>query len=734
MSANNNQAAQKPPEVPKAHRTRRVKTPTVLQMEQVECGAAALAMVLAYYGKIVPLEELRAACDVSRDGVKASNVVKAARSYGLIAKGFREEVEGLANYSLPVVVYWNFNHFVVVEGFGKNKVYLNDPGSGRRTVSYEQFDGSFTGIVLTFEPGDDFRKGGNRRSTIGLLAKRLSGSRRGLLYCVLLGLMLVLPGLVIPIFTKIFVDEVLVQGLSDWVGPLLIGMTITALLRAALSWLQAHYLLRLSTKLSVGMSGPFLWHVLRLPPTFYTQRSAGEIGWRVQLNDKVAQLLSGQLASTLLNVVTVVFFAALMFRYDIVLTLVVISFAVLNMVALRFVSHKRASLNQRLLQDEGHLMGLSIHGLQSIETIKSTGGESEFFARWAGAQAKVVNTRQDLAVPTQVLTAIPPMLYLLNMTAILAVGGYRVMEGDLTIGTLVAFQSLAVSFIQPFNDFVNLGTQIQDVQGGLTKLEDVLQNPTDRHLEDDDSPATLEGPAKLTGAVELRNVTFGYSRLEPPLVENLNLTIQPGQRIAIVGLSGSGKSTVSRLVCGLLEPWSGDVLFDGMSRNDHPRFRLVNSLSLVDQQIFLFEATVSDNIRMWDPSISEERVVIAAKDALIHDDVSSRPNGYQSMIEEGGRNYSGGQRQRLEIARALSTNPSILVMDEATSALDTITEQRIDANVRRRGCTCLIVAHRLSTIRDSDEIIVLEKGKVAQRGTHDELKDLDGPYASLIAS
>ena len=712
---------------------RRVRTPTVLQMEAVECGAAALAMVLAYHGRWVPLEELRVACGVSRDGVKASNVVRAARAYGLEAKGFREEPERLAMYDFPLVAFWNFNHFVVVEGLDDRRVYLNDPAAGRRTVTHEEFDDAFTGIILTFAPGPGFERGGERPRTLRLLADRLAGSRTGLLYCVLIGLLLVLPGLVIPVFSKVFVDEVLVQGLTGWVVPLLLGMALTAALRAVLGILQQRYLLRLSTKLAIAMSGRFLWHVLRLPMEFYTQRYAGEIGWRVQLNDRVAQLLSGQLATTLLSLVTVVFYAALMLRYDVVLTVVGVLFALLNMVALRYVSRKRADLNQRLLQDVGLLTGTAMHGLQTIETIKSTGSEADFFARWSGAQAKVVNTRQALAAPTQLLTAVPPLLALLNTTAILTVGGLRVMEGDLTVGTLVAFQSLMVSFIQPFNDFVNLGSQLQDAEGGLVKLEDVLRNPTDRHLDGEDGPAP-DGPAKLAGRVELRNVTFGYSRLEPPLIEGFSLTIEPGQRVAVVGMSGSGKSTVSRLVCGLLEPWSGDVLLDGVRRDDLPRDRIVNSLALVDQQIFLFEGTVTDNLRLWDPSFPEDQVIQAARDALIHDEVAARPRGYHSQIEEGGRNFSGGQRQRLEIARALATNPSVLVLDEATSALDPVTEQLIDASLRRRGCTCLIVAHRLSTIRDADQIIVLDGGKVVQRGTHDEMKDADGPYATLIAT
>jgi NHLM bacteriocin system ABC transporter peptidase/ATP-binding protein len=551
---------------------------------------------------------------------------------------------------------------------------------------------------------------------------------------VLAGLILTLPGLIIPVFSKIFVDEVLVQSLSGWVAPLIVGLVLTALLRAGLVWLQQSSLLRLSTRMSIGMSGTFLWHILRLPMEFYSQRYSGEIGWRVQLNDTVSLLLTGQLATACLNIVTVVLYAALMLHYDVVLTLIGIFFAALNLVALRYVSRRRADLNDRLLHEAGRLTGTTTNGLSTIETIKATGTESDFFARWAGSQALVVNARQNLAIPTQFLTAVPPLLTALNSAAILAVGGLRVMAGDLTVGTLVAFQTLMASFIQPFNSFVDLGSQLQEARGGVTKLDDALQNRLDPQLEPGAGDALPEGAAKLTGHLELRDVTFGYSRLDPPLIERFSLTVQPGQRVALVGATGSGKSTVSRLVCGLLEPWAGEILFDGQPRASVPRTVLTSSLALVDQQIFLFDGSIETNLTLWDATIPRARVVRAAKDASIHDDVAARPGGYGSRVEEGGRNFSGGQRQRLEIARALSLDPSILVLDEATSALDPVTERLVDASLRRRGCTCLIIAHRLSTIRDCDEIIVLEHGKVVQRGTHESMKAVDGPYSKLIAT
>ncbi|MEI7555219.1 NHLP family bacteriocin export ABC transporter peptidase/permease/ATPase subunit [Candidatus Chlorohelix sp.] len=713
----------------------RVKTPTVLQMEAVECGAAALAIILAYLGRWVPLEELRVSCGVSRDGSKASNVVKAARTYGLTAKGFRKEPQSLPEMQMPVIVHWKFNHFLVVEGFSKGKVFLNDPASGPYAVTSEEFDESFTGVVLTFEPTAEFRKGGKKFDVVAALRNRLTGSGSALLFVVLAGLSLVIPGLIVPSFTRIFVDYYLVRELNSWLVPLLVGMAATLLLTAALTWVREYYLLRLETKLAASMSGKFLWHVLRLPMEYYLQRYAGEIGGRVSINDQVAYLLSGRLASTFLDIIAIFFYAILMFIYDPLLTLVGILFAVLNIVALRYVSRKRVDLNQRVLQESGKMTGVAMSGLYTIETLKAIGRESDFFSRWAGYQAKLARARQEMAVYTQYLSIVPPLLTALNTTAILTLGSMKVIEGQLSIGMLIAFQSLMYAFLSPVNKLVELGTTLQDVQGGLKRLDDVLGNKADTALDkkEDWSDLSKRQP-RLTGYLELKNLKFGYSRLESPLIEDFNLTLQPGSRVALVGGSGSGKSTVAKLVSGLYQSWEGEILFDGKPRSDIPRSVITNSLAVVDQDIFLFEGSVRDNLTMWDPTIPDQQVIQASKDAGIHNEIAARPGGYASTVAEEGVNFSGGQRQRLEIARALAGNPAVLILDEATSALDPVTESLIDQNLRRRGCTCLIIAHRLSTIRDCDEIIVLERGKIVQRGTHEQMKNVNGPYSRLIAT
>lgn len=713
---------------------KRVKTPTVLQMEAVECGAAALAIILAYYKSYIPLEELRVECGVSRDGSKAVNILKAARKYGLIAKGFKKEPEELRKLKGPMIIHWNFNHFLVLEGFKKDRVYLNDPAHGPRVVTYEEFDQSYTGVVITFEPSQEFKIQGEKRSMITALKTRMKGSEVALIFVVLAGLALVIPGIIIPTFTKIFVDNILLGEMQHWLFPLLIGMGLTAILRGALTWLQQYYLLRLETKIALNSSSNFFWHVLRLPIEFFSQRSGGDISSRVMINDRVAQLVSGELANAVLSSIMIVFYLILMFQYSVLLTFVGIFIALINVLFLKLVARKRSDQSQKLIQESGKLQGISMGGIQVIETLKSSGSESDFFTKWAGHQSKLLNSEQEMGVSSQLLSAVPTFLSALTTTVILAVGGLQVLDGVLTIGMLVAFQSLMASFISPVNKLVQLGSTLQEVEGNMNRLDDVLNYPLDSQFTESEEPEELDiNKAKLSGFVELKNVTFGYNKLEGPLIENFNLCLKPGDRVALVGGSGSGKSTISKLIAGVYQPWSGEILFDGKSRSELPRSLVCNSLSVVDQDISMFEGTVKENLTLWDYTIEEHDVFMAAKDASIHDEITNRNGGYDYLLEEGGANFSGGQRQRLEIARALVGNPTVLVLDEATSALDSKTEKWIDDSFKRRGCTCIIVAHRLSTIRDADEIIVMDRGSVVERGTHTEMMKSDGYYSRLIA-
>ena len=700
-------------------------------MEAVECGAAALAMVLAYHGAWIPLEQLRLACGVSRDGSKASNIVKAARRFGLDAKGFRKEPSTLHELPMPSIIHWNFNHFVVLEGIKGDRAYINDPAIGRRRIDMAELDLAFTGVVLTMEKTDSFEKLGRKPQGLRLLLRELRRSKAAVTLLVIVSFALIVPSIVAAGFSKIFVDDILIKHTDGWLIPLLIGMGVTALFRAILTLLRQSLLLRLQTKLAVVMISRFLWHVMALPVEFFTQRHSGDIASRVAANEQIARLLSSGIASNALNLTSVLIYAAAMAIYDVPLAALGVGLALVNVLALKFIGQNQQDLGRSLALERGKLVGATVSAVRTIETLKASGLEDEAFSRWAGIQAKALNAEQSLGTSAILLEMLPTLLSGLTVAAILGIGGLRVIEGSLTLGSLVAFQSLMASFSAPVTDLVNYVGSLQTIKGALERLEDVYNYPLG-----DASINVLPAdrfPPKLAGRVELRNIQFGYSVLEPPLLDNLSITIQPGARVALVGASGSGKSTLGRLICGLYKPWSGDIRLDGWSLPEIPEQVFANSVAYVDQDIFLFEGTVRDNLTLWDNTVTEADLSQALKDADIHEDIATRAGNYDCHVNEGGSNFSGGQRQRMEIARALVSNPSLIVLDEATGALDPITEKIIDDNLRRRGCTCIIIAHRLSTIRDCDEIIVLQRGSIVERGTHEQLLALQGAYAKLVA-
>lgn len=706
-----------------------VKTPTVFQMEATECGAASLAMILGYYGCFVPLEQMRIETGVSRDGCNALNLLKAARKYGMTSKGYTKTVKDLETIKTPAIIHWNFNHFVVFEGFKSGVPYINDPAIGRRKLTMEELDDAFTGIVLTFEPNEEFQKNKSPHSFSGFVRERLKGQETAVTALVVAGLLLVVPGLVIPVFSQVFIDYILLGGNMHWIGALLSAMFGTLLFQCIFTWYRGKVLIRLQSKMALISAHKFLYKLFRLPISFFDQRYAGDLSQRVQNNNNVSDFLAGDLAETVLNMFVACFYLLLMFVYSPLLTVIGLVGVCVNLLISHFVVKRIVNLAMKMQQDFGKMVGICYSGIASTSTLKASGAENEYVARVLGHYARNMQSDQKLGKLQEILLAAPQAISAAVGIIILMVGGLQVIDGIMTAGMLVAFNQLLSAFTTPINKLVGFVNKIHTIKADMSRVEDIQKyEMAPRYLQD--RFATLE--EKLSGDVQFVDVSFGYSPLAKPLIEHFDFHVAPGHSIALVGSSGCGKSTIAKIISSLYDPWDGQVLVDGVPLREVPPEIISASIATVNQSITIFSGSIRDNLTLWNNSVMEQDVIRAAKDACIHDTITRLPGAYDYKLAEEGQNLSGGQRQRLEIARALVTNPSILILDEATSALDPIIEKEVMDNIKRRGCTCIVVAHRLSTIRDCDEILVMDRGQIVQRGTHDELKNQDGLYRTLI--
>ena len=710
------------------------KVPVIMQMEALECGAACLAMVLAYYHKWVPLEQVRLDCGVSRDGSSMKNVFLAGQNYGMEVHGYRMEIDGLRkSATFPCIIHWNFNHFVVLNGFKKNRAVLNDPARGTVEVSMKEFDESFTGMVLTFAPGENFVPSGKRKSTLVFARKRLRGAGPAVAFVILTSVITHLLGIINPVMSRIFFDRLLTGRAPGWLLPFIGAITLLCIFQIIVELATRIYSLKLNGKMAIEGNASFMWKVLRLPIEFFSQRMTGDVLQRQGTNASIAGVLVETLAPLVLKVAMMLFYLFVMLRYSIPMTFIGLLSLFMNLFVARYLSEKRINLTRVMMRDNGKLASTTMAGISMTETIKASGAEGGFFRKWAGYQASVNTQNVRFSTLNHRIGLIPQFISTASNYLVLFLGVRLSMDGNFTLGMITTFQGLLTSFMDPAQTLVSAGQTLQEMRTEMERVEDVMEYPENSAFDNETAPEN-EDYSKLKGEVEVRNLTFGYSRLGKPTVSDFSMHIRAGSRVAIVGGSGSGKSTVSKLITGLYRPWEGEILYDGKPLNQIPRVVFTGSVAMVDQDIVLFEDTIANNIRMWDQSIADFEVILAARDAQIHDDILQRPGGYQYKLTENGKDLSGGQRQRLEIARVLAQDPSVIILDEATSALDAKTEYELVRAVKERGITCIVIAHRLSTIRDCDEIIVLEKGRIVERGTHQELYRKGGAYTELVTS
>lgn len=703
-----------------------------MQMEALECGAAALSMILAYYGKWIVLEEMRISCGVSRDGSNAKNILRAARTYGLDAKGYTYEIETLKQLNVfPCILFWEFNHFVVLNGFTHHKAILNDPARGKIAISMEEFENSFTGLCLCFQPTLEFQRSGHKKSILRLLKQHVKGARTAILFVLLTTIITSFKSLIFPLISRIYVDFILVEEGTTWFsGFLLVFLLLCSVILLA-QWIQAIYAKRLEGKLAIRANAEFMWHVLRLPLEFFAQRRVGDLVLRKINNEDTAHTIIETLAPLCLHGIMMLFYLYLMFKYQIGLAIIGICGVLLNIFISKCIANKRMNVNRVLLKSEGQMWTTTVAGIELMESLKASGAEANFFERWAGNQASLTTQKMRNANINAHLGTLSIYVLHFSNLCILGIGVFLIMDRSFQIGMLLAFQGFMTAFLAPAEALSNAIQIIQESRANMERIEDVLAYPCDVQTPTFHEEQTYE---KLRGTIELQNVTFGYSRLEEPLIENFSMKIEPGKKIAFVGSSGCGKSTLSKLISGVYAPSSGEILFDGIPMKEIDRSVFTSSLAVVDQDITLFEDSIAENIKMWDRSIADYEMIIAARDANIHSAILERANGFRYRIQAGGNDFSGGQRQRLEIARVLAQDPTILILDEATSALDSQTEFEVVKSIQKRGITCIVIAHRLSTIRDCDEIIVLHHGQVVERGTHETLFAMNGFYTQLVSN
>ncbi|WP_405018252.1 ATP-binding cassette domain-containing protein [Kitasatospora sp. NBC_00070] len=729
---------------PTARKPRRhLRTPVVPQMEEQDCGAACLAVVLGAFGRRVTLQEASRACGVSRDGVSAAVVAKAAGRYGVIAKGRRvnrteQKLLGLENLQVPSMVLVTGPHFAIYEGIKRGRVHINDPSLGSYSATPAEFWDTFSGIAVGFEPGPDFEAGGRRFPLLRALTARMRAFAGPLLLAVLLSVTLAVPGVAAAFLLRAYLRSVVIGGSTSWAVPLALAAGAVAGTVLLGTWLQQTLVNRVLEAMAARASAGFLWRLLRLPGSFFHRRQLGGLVTRVQMNDGLAMLLSHRVAAASASAAAAAVHLAALVWLEPRLAAVPVVVAVLDLLALRVADRRRGGLVHRLHAEQYKRDGVAFAGVSAIETLKAEGAEDSFFRSWAGWQARAMETGQRVTTAVIVPLSLPGALNAAATATVVVVGASMLLGGSLSVGTLLAFLLLLNGFLSPVGQLVGAASEFTIARAQNALLEDVESTEPDPYLTPVlDAPADdadgLRTAPRLSGELELRDVEFGYDPNRPPTLTGISLHIRPGEWVAVIGGSGSGKSTVARLAAGVLRPWSGQVLLDGRPRDDWHRSVVTGQVAYVEQQLRLFEGSVRENLTLWNPAADEDALRRALDDAEVVELVTRRGGLDAGRIDEDARNLSGGERQRLELARALALDPALLVLDEATSALDAHTEAAVNEHLRRRGTTCLVLAHRLSTIQAADRVVVLAGGRIVQQGAPAELAAVPGPYRMLLA-